>query len=282
MTNRLLTSIVARVIGKDEGIVVERAGAVAIVTLDRPARLNAFSYALLRTLDRLLDGLRDDLSCRVLVLTGAGRAFSAGMDLEEVSTSRWDDTVGDVQSSYGVQAHVGRIVTKLRRIPQPVVAAVNGVAAGGGFALALAADFRIIEPAARFNAAFVKIGASGGDMGSSFFLPRIVGFERAAELLFTGRFVDADEAIEIGLASRLVGSGESRAAALELAHAICANAPFGTRMTKSLLNQSMDGASLEQAIELENRTQVMLSRTADFAEAVSAFAEKRDPCYADR
>jgi enoyl-CoA hydratase len=167
-------------------------------------------------------------------------------------------------------------------MPQPVIAAVNGVAAGGGFALALAADIRIIEPDARFNAAFVKIGASGGDMGSSFFLPRIVGWERAAELLLTGRFVDAEEAIRIGLALRLVGRGESVSAAMQLAHEICANAPLSTRMTKSLLNQSMDGASLEQTIELENRTQILISRTADFAEGVRAFAEKRDPDYSDR
>lgn len=263
-------------------LLVERDGPVALVTLNRPERLNALSFDLLRSLDGLLAALRDDRSCRVVVLTGAGRAFSAGIDLKEMAVSRWDDDAGEIQSLYGLQTACGRIVSALRRLHQPVIAAVNGVAAGGGLSLALAADVRVLEPEARFTAAFVRIGASGGDMGSSYLLPRLVGWERAAEILYTARFVEAAEALEIGLASRLVGTGESVATARELARAICANTPFGTRMTKSLLAQSMDGLTLEQVIELENRTQVLLGQTGDFAEAVAAFREGREPQYADR
>jgi enoyl-CoA hydratase len=263
-------------------IVVEREAAITTIALNRPARLNALSYELLRLLEATLRDLRDDATCRVIVLTGTGRGFCAGIDLNQVGESQFLEDSGAVQSKYALQCACSRIVSLLRAVPQPVIAAVNGVAAGGGFSLALAADIRILEPGARFTAAFVRIGASGGDMGSSFFLPRLVGWERAAELLYTARFVEAEEAVEIGLASRLVGEGESPGAARELARAMCAHAPFGTRMTKSLLNQSMDGATLDQTIELENRTQVLLGQTGDFADAVAAFAERREPHYSDR
>jgi enoyl-CoA hydratase len=257
-------------------------GDVAVIAFNRVERLNALSYGLLCSLDGFLESLHQDTTCRVVVLTGRGKAFSSGVDLREVAERPWNEKVGEVQSAYALQEYCGRIVWKLRRIPQPVIAAVNGAAVGGGFSLALAADIRILEPEARFNAAFVTIGASGGDFGSSYFLPRIVGWERAAEILYTGRFVEAEEAIQIGLATRLVGSGESVAAAESLARELCANAPFSTRMTKSLLTLSMDGASLDQMIELENRTQILSTRTADFVEGVTAFAEKRQATYSDQ
>lgn len=267
----------------DDGLTVERRDAVSVLTLHRPERLNALSHGLVRALHGELDALATDHRGRVVVLAGAGRAFCAGTDLkDQAAGARWVEGIGDVQADYALQEAVAGLVVKLRRIPQPVIAVVHGVAAGGGLSLACAADLRIAEPAASFSAAFVKLGVSGGDLGSSWLLPRMVGFERAAELLYTGRTVQAAEAERIGLVSRCVGEGEGLDAALELAGQITRLAPFSTRMTKSLLNLSRDGLSLEQMVEYENRTQILMTRTDDFAEGVRAFGERRPPTFEDR
>lgn len=266
-----------------EGLRVERDGPVTTVTLDRPERLNALSYAVIRGLARILEELRGDPAQRVVLLTGAGRAFSAGIDLKEQAADEvWDERVGRVQERYALQQAVADLVLGLRRIPQPVIAVVTGVAVGGGLSLACAADIRIAEPAAAFSAAFVRIGASGGDMGSSYFLPRIIGWDLAAEMLYTGRTVGAEEAGRIGLVTRLALTGEGMAAARALAEEMLAVAPMSTRMTKSLLNLSRDGATLEQMLEYENRTQILLAHTEDFAEGVSAFGERRPARFGDR
>lgn len=253
--------------GIEAGLHVERDGPVTTLRLNRPDRLNALDYALVRELHTQLGHLHTDLSQRVVVLTGAGRAFCAGIDLKEQAT--------------GAAQAVGNLVGALRRIPQPVIAVVNGVAAGGGLSLACAADMRIAEPAASFSAAFVRLGASGGDLGSTYFLPRIIGWERTAEMFYTGRTVDAEEAERIGLAGRVVPAGEGLAAARALGREIAATAPMSVRMTKSLLDLSRDGASLEQVLELENRTQALLTGTADFAEGVAAVAQRRAPTFTD-
>lgn len=264
-----------------DGLTVERRGAVTILTLDRPERLNALSHGLLRALHARLDALAGDLTQRVVILAGAGRAFCAGTDLkDQAAGARWVEGLGEVQTAYALQEAVGSLVVKFRRIPQPVIAVVHGIAAGGGLSLACAADLRIAEPAAQFSAAFVKLGVSGGDLGSSYLLPRIVGFEHAAELLYTGRTIDALQAQRIGLVTHLVedGLGHAHALAAEMTQL----APFTTRMTKSLLNLSRDGATLAQMIEYENRTQILMTQTADFKEGVAAFAERRAPEFEDR
>jgi enoyl-CoA hydratase len=266
-----------------DGLRVERDGPVTTVTLDRPERLNALSYSVIRGLQATLDELREDLAQRVVLLTGAGRAFSAGIDLkEQAAGAAWEDGLGHVQERYALQQAVADLVLGLRRIPQPVIAVVTGVAAGGGLSLACAADIRVAEPAAAFSAAFVRIGASGGDMGSSYFLPRIIGWDRAAEMLYTGHTVGAGEAERIGLVTRLALAGEGMAAARSLAAEMLAVAPMSTRMTKSLLNLSRDGATLDQMLEYENRTQILLALTEDFAEGVSAFGERRPARFGDR
>lgn len=266
-----------------DGLRVERNDGVTTLVLNRPQRLNALNYATIRALARVLDELRTDTTQRVVVLTGAGRAFSAGIDLkEQAAGTPWVTGVGHVQERYALQEAVANLVAELRRIPQPVIAVVNGVAAGGGLSLACAADIRIAEPAATFSAAFVRIGASGGDLGSSYFLPRLVGWEQAAELLYTGRTISADEAERIRLVSRVVPEGEGLTAARELAAQMLAVAPMSTRMTKSLLNLSRDAATLEQMLEFENRTQALLTQTEDFAEGVRAFTERRTAKFSDR
>ena len=260
------------------GLRVERDGPVTTVALDRPERLNALSYEVIRGLARTLEELRSDPAQRVVLLTGTGRAFCAGIDLkEQASGATWDDRSGHVQERYALQQAVADVVVGLRRIPQPVIAVVAGTAAGGGLSLACAADIRIAEPAATFSAAFVRLGASGGDLGSSYFLPRIVGWDRAAELLYTGRTVDAAEAERIGLVTQMAGNGQGLATARALAAEMVAVAPMSTRMTKSLLNLSRDGATLDQMIEFENRTQILLTHTE-----ISPRASARSPSDARR
>jgi enoyl-CoA hydratase len=263
-------------------VLIERQGPVTTLTLNRPDRLNALSHSLLRSLHAALDTLEHDFEQRVVIIAGAGRGFCSGTDLKDLASgTRWMEGVGDIQSSYALQDAVGRLVIRLRQIPQPVIAVVHGVAAGGGLSLACAADLRIAEPEARFNAAFVKLGVSGGDLGSSWFLPRIMGFERAAELLYTGRMIDAREALSSGLVSHLTEAGGGLARAHRLAQEMCTVAPFTTRMTKSLLNLSRDGATLQQQVEFENRTQILMTQTQDFAEGTRAFAERRPPEFSD-
>jgi enoyl-CoA hydratase/carnithine racemase len=161
----------------------------------------------------------------------------------------------------------------------PVIAAVNGPATGGGLALALAADIRIGSPGARFNAAFVRIGLSAGDLGTSWLLPRLIGPARASEFCFTGRFMEAEEAERVGLLNRVVPEGSLLDSALELASQIAANSPGGVQLSKRALQANMEAASFAAALELENRGQALLSRGSDFTEALAAFKEKRAPRF---
>jgi len=265
-----------------DGLHIERRGAITVLTLDRPERLNALSHGMLRSLHTVLDVLAGDYSQRFVLLRGSGRGFCAGIDLkDQASGATWVEGVGKIQASYALQEAVGELILKMRRVPQPVVPVVQGVAAGGGLSLACAADIRIAEPGARFNAAFSKLGVSGGDLGSSWLLPRIVGFDHAAELLYTGRMIDADEAARIGLFSRVVAEGSGFDSAMALIDEMSQVAPWTSRMTKSLLNLSRDGVSLQQMIEYENRTKIMMAQTQDFAEAVDAFVQRRSPSFTD-
>ncbi len=167
----------------------------------------------------------------------------------------------------------------LGEVTQPVIAAVNGVGSGAGFVFALASDMRIAVPEARFNMANVRIGFSGCDLGSSYWLPRYVGLGLASELLMTGRFIDAEEAEKRGIVNRIVPAERLIESAIELAAQIAQNSPFAVRMTKQVLRANTDAPSLRAAIELENRTQILCTRTNDFEEALDAFKQKRAPHY---
>jgi enoyl-CoA hydratase len=179
------------------------------------------------------------------------------------------------------QRRISEIVLLMRRAPQPIIACVQGPACGGGFALALASDVRIAGESARMNAAFIRIGLSGCDVGVSYFLPRLVGASLAAELILTGRFVHAERARELGLVSRVVPDAELEAAARELVDEMLATSPLGLRLSKEGLNASLDAGSLEQVVALEDRNQVLCTRTRDFREGVGAFLEKRPPVWRD-
>jgi enoyl-CoA hydratase/carnithine racemase len=251
---------------------------VLLARLDRPQRRNAITFRMFEEFRLLCARVRADPDVRVLVLTGAGAGFCAGLDLSDAQTLPGMTALEMLHGQEGwAEAIVG-----FRLLDRPVIAAVNGAAAGAGFSLALAADIRLAAPQARFNAAFVKIGLSGGDCGSSWLLPRIVGLGLASEILLTGRFVEAQEALRMGLINRIVPAEQLLEAAFDLAEQIAANSPLGVRLTKAAVQANVDAPSLAAALELENRNQVLASRTADMTEALDAFLGKRPPVFTAR
>ena len=252
---------------------------VRVITLDRPQRLNAMSAELISELHQAIDDADADEEGRVVVITGAGRGFCAGLDLKEPPTQRPGTPNTTPQSRMYIQQLIASFVPKLRGLRQPVIAAVNGPASGGGLALALAADIRIAATSATFNAAFVRIGLSGCDIGVSWLLPRLIGAGRSHELLLTGRLVDAAEADRIGLVNRVVPDGEVLGAALATAAEITANSPMGVWMTKEVAWSQLEVGSLQAGLDLENRTQIMTTFTQDHREQITAFLGKRAPRY---
>jgi len=256
-------------------VAVEVAGAVATVSVDNPP-VNALDDQTLEALGDTARSLavRDDV--RAVVLTGAGeRAFCAGFDLDDAEGLSSLSPMGMLTQ----QELAARGLSALRALPMPVIAAVNGAATGGGLALALAADIRIGSPKARFNAAFVRIGLSAGDLGTSWLLPRLIGPARTAEFCYTGRFMEAGEAERVGLLNRVVPADELLDATLELAGQIASNSPGGVQLSKRALQANMEAGSYAAALELENRGQALLTRGSDFTEALSAFKEKRAPRF---
>jgi enoyl-CoA hydratase/carnithine racemase len=252
---------------------------VAQITLNDPDKLNPLSWALVDELHAALDEVGRDNSIRVVVLTGAGRGFCSGLDLTMSTGSQMSAGLSGPAAGMRSQAYMADVMLHLRRIPQPVIAAVNGPAIGGGIALALYSDLRVSAASARYSVRFVKVGVSGCDMGVSYALPKIVGATQAFELSLTGRTFDADEALRIGLVGRVVPDAEVLDAAYGLADEILANSPFGVVMTKEVLWANLAASSAESAIALENRTQILASGSGDYEEAVRAFAEKRAPNF---
>ena len=254
---------------------------VHVLVLNRPDRLNAITPPLIDALHRRLDEADADRSCRAVILTGAGRGFCAGLDLTAFDMGGPERAVRSPQTGIAVQKHIAALVPKLRALPQVVIAAVNGPAAGGGLALALASDVRIAAESSRYNVAFVRLGLSGCDIGVSWLLPRLIGASRAFELLLTGRIVDAAEADRLGLVTRVVPDGDVLDAALATARLVLANSPFGVRMTKEVMWSQLEIGSLQAGIDLENRTQILSSFSADHREAALAFRERRTPTFLD-
>ena len=263
--------------GSYETLLVEKEGPIDWLTLNRPEALNAMSRTLMLELQDYFGRLYTDNEIRVVIMTGAGRGFCAGLDLKE---DRSDEGSGPV-TGMRVQRRVSEIMMRMRRAPQPIIALINGPASGGGFGLALASDIRIATPTARMNAAFIRIGLSACDVGVSYFLPRLVGSSLASELLLTGNFIDAERALASGLVSSIVEESELAAAGREMANNILRNSPLGVRLTKECLNISVDASSLEAVIAMEDRQQILIAQTGDMREGVQAFMEKRPPEYRD-
>ena len=257
---------------------------IAMVTLNRPERLNAMNYDLVaRPLRRARRARRRSRRAASIVLTGAGRGFCAGLDLhrgrEPAERRR---ASGRAQAGMTVQKMIAGLVPQMRSLPQPIIAAVNGAGVGRrARARARRATSASPRQSARFNVAFIRIGLSGCDIGVSWMLPRLIGASRAFELLLTGRLIDAAEADRIGLVTRVVPDGDVVDAALETAELIVGNSPFGVRMTKEVMWSQLEIGSLQAGIDLENRTQVLSSFTGDLTEAMAAFAEKRPARFTD-
>mgnify|MGYP006282044741 CR=1 FL=1 len=269
---------------------------IGILCLNRPEKLNAMSFQMIKELHNLFDALMVNLDCRVLILKASGRAFCAGLDLkesmvlqskkkpEELKNKHYFLDVPEkdiIKAKMYAQWRTSQLIVKMRKISQPIIAVIQGAASGAGFAFALAADIRIVGEQARFNNAFINVGFSGADLASSYHLPRLIGMSRAAEILYTGRFINAQEAERIGLVSELIEGSENELMenALQIAEVMLGKSPLGLRMTKEAINLSMDSPSLETMIQLENRTQMLCSTSNDIMEGVQAFFEKREPEY---
>jgi enoyl-CoA hydratase/carnithine racemase len=260
-------------------LIVETYGAVEVVTLNRPHALNALSVELVGELSDYLHGLNRRPACRVVLLRGAGRAFCAGLDIKKHADPTNESAM---PRTWRVQTALGEVIRAMRSVPQPFIGLGHGAACGGGFSLLLACDVRYGAPSLRMNAAYIKIGLGGADIGSSYFLPRLVGASLAAELLLTGRFIHADRALALGLLSAVEPEEQLLATGLALADEMLSNSPYGLALTKQALNLNIDAPSIEAAFALEDRQQVMLSSTEDHHEAMTAFIEKRAPVYRGR
>lgn len=254
-------------------------GEVVWATMNRPDRLNALSRGLITELREFFVGLYWRRDVRVVVLQGAGSAFCAGLDLKERGDPQAPRSIG---ASLTRQREISEIVIAMRRCPQPIVACIDGAAAGGGFALALASDVRVATPRARMNAAFIRIGLSACDIGVSYFLPRMVGSSVAAEYMLTGRFIDAERAYQLGLISRIVAKEQLQSEAQGFVDDMLHATPLGLRLTKEALNHAIDAQGLEAVIAMEDRNQILASSDGDFQEGVQAFLEKRAPNYGRR
>lgn len=261
-----------------ETLELRREGAVLWCTLNRPEALNAFSVKFVDEYHDLLDALAGDPATRIVVLRGAGRAFCAGLDLKE--TGFGGD--GGVSASLRGQQRISQIALKMRRLPQVFLACVHGPACGGGFMLALASDIRLAGESARMNAAFIKLGLSGCDVGVSYLLPRLAGASVASELILTGRFLHAERARELGLVAAVVPDSKLEEEARSWVADLLRTTPLGLRLSKETLNASLDMGSLEAVVAMEDRNQVLAARSKDFSEGVRAFLEKREPVFQDR
>ncbi|MET0821305.1 MAG: enoyl-CoA hydratase/isomerase family protein [Aeromicrobium sp.] len=254
----------------DEISIEERDG-VRLVTLQRPDRLNALTPDMVV---RLTAAMTTDSRHRAVVVTGSGRGFCAGVDIAGAQERQVGRSNADAMV---LQERFAAMAMAIHRCPVPVVAAVNGPAAGAGLAIALASDIRVAAPTARFLIGAPNIGLSAGECGISYFLPRLVGLGRAAEIMLTNRALDVDEAHRIGLVTSV--TDDAVADAMAVAARIGELSPFGVAMTKQVYRQTAESPSLEIALALENRTQILANSTHDAAEARTAFLEKRRPVY---
>lgn len=262
---------------------ITKQGAVDWVTLNRPDQLNTLNHRMTEELLHYFGNLYMDHCVRIVVLRGAGKAFCAGLDMRD---SEGDEPAFDLGSAgpakrLVMQRRISEIVIRMRRAQQPIISLVHGPACGGGFALALASDIRIAGESARMNAAFIRIGLSACDIGVSYFLPRLVGVSLASELMLTGRFIKADRALRVGLVSEVVPDDQLVEVAESYVADMLNTSPLSLRLTKECLNFSVDAGSLEAAIAMEDRNQVLCTLTQDFNEGVAAFIEKRPPRYSN-
>jgi enoyl-CoA hydratase len=255
---------------------------VALVTLNRPERMNSMAFDVMVPLKEVLESITYDNSVRVVVLTGAGKGFSSGADHK--SAGSVPHVQGLTRPTYALRsmAILDDVILALRRLHQPVIAAVNGAAIGGGLCLALAADIRVAARGAYFRAAGINNGLTASELGLSYLLPRAIGSSRAFEIMLTGRDIDAEEAERIGLVSRQVADDQLLETCFEMAERIAAFSRPGVELTKRTLWSGLDAASLEGHMQAEGLGQLFVRLlTGNFEEAVAARAQKRSPIFTD-
>lgn len=256
--------------------------AMALVTLDRPDRMNAMAFDVMVPFRQALADVSADNAVRVVVVTGAGSAFCAGADLQDPGAIPGVDGLTTSTIALRSMELLDDVIDTIRRMHQPVIAAVNGPAIGGGLCLALATDVRLAAPAAVFRAAGISNGLTAAELGLSYLLPRVVGAGRAAEIMLSGRDVGAAEAERIGLVSAVCASGELLPRAWELAERIAGHSRPGVELTKRMLRSSLDASSFAAHVDHEGLGQLLVRLTTrNFEEAVLARREKRPPVFRD-
>jgi enoyl-CoA hydratase len=253
----------------------------AVVTLNRPDRLNAMSIDLVIELYDALDAIANDNDVWVVVLNGAGRGFCSGLDLKDYGVIPNIDGLQVGRIAQRSMRYYSRLVPAMRRMPQPIIAAVHGPAYGGGMCLTLAAEIRIAGESAVFNSTGIVNGLTSTELGASWLLPRLVGAAHSNDILLTGRELDAPAAERMGLVSRVVADDDLTATALDMAARMCEYSPYGLAMTKDIIWVNLENPSLEAAIEIEDRNQLMLGFTENLPEAIRAYDQKRPPSYTD-
>jgi len=255
---------------------------VVQLALSRPDKLNALTQPLVTRFHEHLRDLARDLTCRVVVLTGAGRGFCAGLDLGGFGTMPGTEDFGRSQQTWATQRAIAALVQEIRRLPQPVIAAVNGPAAGGGLALVCASDIRIASSAAVFATSFIRIGVTGCDIGTSWLLPRLVGAARAHELMLTSRRFDAAEALRIGLVTDVIAPEELAGRVNDTIDALLQAPPLSLSLTKQGMWLALEIPSFDAMVEMENRQQVLTSATEDAREAMASYVGRRPAEYRNR
>ena len=249
---------------------------IATITLNRPERLNALTFEVYRELTDTFATLRDQDDVRVVVITGAGRAFCSGGDVKDIIGELFSR---DVEGLLEFTRMTCELVRNIRLLPKPVIASLNGTTAGAGACIALASDIRIATEDARIAFLFVKVGLSGADMGAAYLLPRVVGLAKATELLYTGDFISAHEAERIGLYNQVVPStAELATATNNLAERLAKGPGFALAKTKEMLNRELN-MNLEAALECEAQAQAICMQHPDYREAYEAFVAKREPNF---
>jgi enoyl-CoA hydratase len=254
---------------------------VSLIRLNRPERLNAMSFGLISELVDACRAVAADNSCWVVVLTGEGRGFCSGLDLEDPGVIPGIDDMALSRVGMAAMSHFSQVVPALRNMPQPVIAAVNGAAFGGGMCLSLGADLRFCSESAVFNATGIVNGLTSTELGASYLLPRLIGASRSNDMLLTGRKVDAIEAERIGLVSRVLPDDRVVEHAIQVAEQMCELSAFGLQMTKKVCWANLETGSLAAAIDLEDRNQLLLGNTENLVECITARREKRKPVYTD-
>jgi enoyl-CoA hydratase/carnithine racemase len=253
-------------------------GSIATLTLDRPDTLNSLTFEVYAELRDTFRALEHEKEVKAIVLTGAGRGFCSGGSVHDIIGPLFEM---DASRRIEFTRMTGALIGAIRSVRKPVVAAVNGVAAGAGAVIALACDFRVFSEKAKIAFLFVKVGLAGADMGAAWLLPQVIGLARATELLMLGEAVPAEEALRIGLAHRVVAPEKVLAEANALAARLAAGPTFALGMTKEMLNRE-PGMSLEEALEAEAQAQQICMATTDFREAYEAFVAKREPRFQGR